>query len=494
MVAGLGRFFIIAGIMSDRQLHFVTGRLAEPALRKELDRLASREGFRFTIQVMPISVAALMTGPWIARRIELPPGTTAVILPGYAAAGWEAVQAVCPVPVRLGPRDLRDLPGMFGTPPDRSGFGQHDIAILAEINHAPRLEPDFLLQSALALAADGADIIDLGASPEGGWSAVGDAVRMLKDAGLRTSIDSFDPQEVGDAVRAGAELVLSVNSENAERARDWGVEVVVVPDLPADWQSMESTMERLDQWRVPFRIDPILEPMGVGFSHSLHRYVEARKRWPNVAMMMGIGNLTELTDADSAAINLVLLGFCQEQEIRSVLTTQVINWARSSVRECAIARQMVWYAVRQGIPVKRISNQLLVARDERAFELDREWLEQLAAGIRDRNYRIFSDDRGLAVAGDGRLWQGRDPFAIFDAMLESQSAALDPSHAFYLGYEMCKAELAMQLGKQFTQDQSLDWGYLTHHEPDRHRLKRRLARRDPAQREVKEPEEGPLEP
>ena len=57
-------------------------------------------------------------------------------------------------------------------------------------------------------------------------------------------------------------------------------------------------------------------------------------------MMMGIGNLTEMTDADSAPINVLLLGFCQETGIRSVLTTQVINWAHTSVRECDLARRL----------------------------------------------------------------------------------------------------------------------------------------------------------
>ncbi len=36
-------------------------------------------------------------------------------------------------------------------------------------------------------------------------------------------------------------------------------------------------------------------------------------------MMMGIGNITELTDVDSAGINMLMLGICQELRIESVL-------------------------------------------------------------------------------------------------------------------------------------------------------------------------------
>ena len=62
-------------------------------------------------------------------------------------------------------------------------------------------------------------------------------------------------------------------------------------------------------------------------------------------MMMGVGNLTELTDVDSAGVNTILIGFCQELGIRSVLTTAVINWARSSVREIDLARRLAHHAV-----------------------------------------------------------------------------------------------------------------------------------------------------
>src|SRR5207344_3585358 len=105
---------------------------------------------------------------------------------------------------------------------------------------------------------------------------------------------------------------------------------------------------------VPFRIDPVTEPIGCGFAASLGRYLEVRRRYPDAEMMMGIGNLTELTDADSAGINVLLLGFCQELGIRSVLTTQVINWARSSVAELDIARRLTYYAVTNHVLPKRL--------------------------------------------------------------------------------------------------------------------------------------------
>ena len=62
-------------------------------------------------------------------------------------------------------------------------------------------------------------------------------------------------------------------------------------------------------------LDPILDPIHFGFSESLARYRELRARLPEAEMMMGTGNLTELTEADSAGVTAMLLGVCSELRI-----------------------------------------------------------------------------------------------------------------------------------------------------------------------------------
>src|SRR5207248_249268 len=114
-----------------------------------------------------------------------------------------------------GPKDFRDLPEHFGQrsgPPP--GYGAFDIQILAEINHAPKLTRDEFLREARRLRGDGADVIDVGCDPGGTWAGVGDAVKALRDDGMRVSVDSFNAVEVEAALAAGAELVLSVNGSN----------------------------------------------------------------------------------------------------------------------------------------------------------------------------------------------------------------------------------------------------------------------------------------
>jgi len=448
---------------------FITGKLAEPALRRTLADLGPRAGFESSVAVLPITVAALMTAPWVARHLTVPAGIDRVVLPGWCAGDLAAIEALARVPVERGPKDLRDLAAFFGKesgPPP--GYGAHDITILAEINHAPRRTRDELLAQAKALHAEGADLIDVGCDPGARWADVGDAIQALRDAGLRVSIDSFDPAEVEAAVKAGAELVLSVNTSNLAAARSWDCEVVAVPDVPATLEGLDRVVEALAGWGVPFRIDPVIEPIGFGFAASLGRYLEVRRRYPHAEMMMGVGNLTELTDVDSAGVNVLLLGFCQELGIRSVLTTEVINWCRSCVRELALARRLVHHAVTQHMLPKQLEPDLVLLRDPRVQEYGEATLAELAGRVTDCNFRLFAE-RGMILVINGKMYlQGSDPFDLFEQMQGREE--IDAAHAFYLGYEMAKAVTALTLGKNYVQDQALRWGFLTRAE-ESHREK-----------------------
>lgn len=447
---------------------FLTGKLAEPALRRLLEELAPRVGFQYTVAVLPITVVALATTPWIATHFKPQVPVDRIILPGLCNGDVGLLVAAWgELPITRGPADLRDLPEYFGAQDtNTSDYGKFDIEILAEINLAPDLSPLDLLRQAKNLRADGADVIDLGCIPGSRWGGVADAVKMLRDEGLRVSLDSFDAWEAEQAARAGAELVLSVNRANRDAAADWGCEVVAVPDTPAECAGLAETIDFLQARGVPIRIDPILEPVAFGFAASLGRYLETRKLYPEIEMMMGVGNLTELTDADSVGINVLLLGFCQELGIRSVLTTEVINWTQSSVRELDLARRLMWYAYQHKVLPKKREPNLILLRDPKLREHGDENLRELAAHVTDANFRLFAERGQLHVINRDMYLTGTDPFELFREMV--QRTPIDSAHAFYLGYEFAKAVTALTLGKNYTQDQALRWGFLTVPEKSRH--------------------------
>jgi dihydropteroate synthase-like protein len=439
---------------------FLTGKLAEPALRRTVAELAPRAGFEPVVAVLPITVVALATTDWIARHTGRPEGVERVILPGLCAGEINVLAEEWGVAVERGPVDLLDLPDFFGAERDsRAGYGGFDIAILAEINHAPRLPLADVRRRAQQAHADGADIIDLGCDPGSTWSGVTDAVRALRDDGLRVSLDSFNIDEAQGAAGAGAELILSVNRTNRAAARDWGCAVVAIPDVPETLEGLDQTMDVLTAARVPFRIDPVLEPIGFGFARSLGRFLEVRRRYPDAEMLMGVGNLTELTDVDSAGVNVTLLGFCQELGIRSVLTTEVINWARSSIRELDLARRLVFHAYGQHVLPKHLEPGLVLLRDPKLREHGAQTLAELASRVADRNFRLFAERGSLHVINADMHLEGTDPFALFEEM--QRHTPIDPAHAFYLGYELAKAVTALTLSKNYVQDQALRWGFLT---------------------------------
>ena len=463
--------------MNDDAEHvlFVTGRLAEPALRTVVDSLSQKEGFRAEITVLGISVAALMHVDWVARKLSVPAGVSRVILPGWCQGEIAKLEKKFGVPFQLGPKDLRRLPQFWGSdsvePIDLTAY---DIEILAEINHAPMLSEQELLRIATQYREAGANLIDYGCLPGESSKTVREHIRLLIKEGFRVSIDSFNRLEVEAAVEEGAELVLSCNSSNLAWAANLNAELVVIPDDFSNLSTMQPVIETLLEKGKKIRLDPILEPIGFGFFQSLQRYAQTRQMWPDLPVMMGMGNVTELSEVDSAGVNFLLIAICQELQVTSLLTTQVINWARSTVQELDAARRMIKYAIdHQQIP-KHIDSSLVMLRDPYLYPRSQEELERMAAKIKDPNFRIFAEQDGLHLMNRDGHWIEDDPFELLKKI--EQESKVDVPHAFYLGYELALAEIARRLGKQYTQDEGLDWGGLnpkkTSHEI-RHELRKK---------------------
>ena len=325
------------------------------------------------------------------------------------------------------------------------------------------------MAEALLLSGSGADVIDLGMVPGESWPEVASATRQLVAAGLRVSIASFARPAVEAAIAGGAELVLSCDTSNLDwlspLAADSGTAVVAIPEMTAGLDSLDPVLHRLQADGVDLRIDPVLEPIGLGFAASLERYFEARRRWPEAEMMMGTGNVTELPEVDSAGVNLLLAAICEELRIGSVLTTEVINWCRTSVAELDFSRRLLHHCLKNGVLPKHLDSSLVTLRDPSARGERAGALEQLAGALTDPNFRIFVEHsdrrRGLlhVMNRDGH-WQHTDPYQLFDKVAAA-GTELSAEHAFYLGYELAKAHTALTLGKRYVQDQALSWGWLT---------------------------------
>jgi dihydropteroate synthase-like protein len=377
--------------------------------------------------------------------------------------------------------DLREIPAYFGGAAARHDYGAWDIEIVAEINNARAERARRCAPPPSYFRASGADIIDIGCTP-GSRSRAGDVVRELVGAACASASTRSIPDEIRTAVGAGAELVLSVNGRTSSRAAISPAPGARrrVPDLAAGSTRWIRAREAGAVGR-RYLIDPILEPIGFGFMASLERYAAVRRRYPDAAMLMGIGNLTELTAADSTGVNALLVAICQELGVRAVLTTEVIPWARGAVREVDIARRLMHYAVTRHTIPKGVDDRLVTVKDPAVLAFSEEELRALQTQITDPNFRIFADREGITVLNNERFVRSADPGRLTD--LFTQLEVTEPMHAFYLGRELARASLAVTLGKTYRQEGALSWGYLTTPDEavaDRVRLTQRSKPKPPA--------------
>jgi dihydropteroate synthase-like protein len=432
---------------------FLTGHLALPRLQKVLAGMEA-PGFTWSVIDVGVKVAALMTEPIISRRLPRPLDATRIMLPGRCRANLQRLSAEFGIPFERGPEELKDLPAFFGKGGRDLDLSRTDIRIFAEIVDASALAVAEIVHRARAMRAAGADVIDLGCLPDTPFPHLGDAVRALIAEGFAVSVDSADPAELQAGARAGAQFLLSLTERTLSIAAETRTTPILVPASHGDLASLLRAAEAADRLGIKVILDPILDPIHFGFMGSLARYAELRQRLPQAEILMGTGNLTELTDADSGGVTAALLGICSELQIRNVLVVQVSPHTRRTIEEHDAARRMMFAARADHSLPKDYGGALLQLHDRKPFPNRPEEIAELAAQVTDRNFRIEIAEDGIHVYAHGVHHIATDAFSLFPKLGLGDDAA----HAFYLGAELQKAEIAWRLGKRYIQDEPLDWG------------------------------------
>jgi dihydropteroate synthase len=436
-----------------QKLLFLTGHLAEPRLTETIAGVGLPDG-SWRVHNIGIKVASLMTDAIIRNRLKGPLEAERVILPGRVRMDLQLLTDHYGVPFERGPDELIDLPqflGKGGTPPD---FSKHDLRIFAEIIDAPGLPLDVIVARALEHKEAGADVIDIGCQPDVPFPQLEEVVRALKKLRLKVSVDSGDVSELARAAKAGADYVLSLDETSLDAVAGTACVPILVPKPHGDLDSLIRAIELAEKRNIPHIADPILDPIHFGFTISLERYAELRRRCPDTEILMGTGNLTELTDADSQGVTAMLLGVCSELRIQNVLIVQVSPHTRRTVHEHDAARRLMYRAREDQSLPKGYGGGMLSLHDVRPFPSTGEEIARGAAGVRDDNFRIEVGADGIHIYNRHGHQVATDPFDLY-AKLGVES---DGSHAFYLGYELAKAEIAWTLGKRYAQDNPLDWG------------------------------------
>ncbi|MCB1888925.1 MAG: dihydropteroate synthase [Rhodocyclaceae bacterium] len=432
---------------------FLTGRLAQRNLEKVLAAI-DPPLFTWEVREIGLQVAGLMTADMIRRRVEAPIAADRVMVPGRCRGDLDALSAHYGLPVERGPDELKDIPRHFNRAARGVDLSRYETRIFAEIVDASTLSVAQIVERGGYLRSQGADVIDLGCLPATPFEHLEAAVAALKAEGHRVSVDSLEPDELLRGGRAGADYLLSLTPDTLWIADEVAATPVLIPREPADEASLHQAVERFLADGRPFLADSILDPIPFGLLGSLCRYQRLRERFPEIDIMMGVGNVTELTEADTSGINAVLFGIAAELGVAAVLTTQVSPHARRAVREADVARRVMFAAREtQSLP-KGFSDALMTVHGRRPFPDGPDEIAQAAAAVKDPNFRVQVSGDGIHVYNRDGLFTHTDPFELYPELgLEA-----DGGHAFYMGVELARAEIAFQLGKRYVQDRPLDWG------------------------------------
>ena len=437
--------------MSEHLL-FLTGKLAEKQLHSILKKM--QPDFSYTVHQLGLKVAGLMTTEMVARRLKETFNANRIILPGRCRGDVEALSNELGLPVERGPEELKDLPEYFGKAAHHYDLSRYRINIFAEIVDAPNLNVGQIIARAEYYQRNGADVIDLGCLPNTPFVHLEEAVQALKEQGFKVSVDSLDGNDLLRGGKAGADFLLSLHESTLWLADEVSSIPVIIPEQHQNLASLDRAIAVMEAKNRPFLVDPILDPIHFGFTESIVRYHQVRRRHPEAEMLFGAGNITELTHADTAGMNMLLLGICSELNINNILATQVSRHACRAIKEADRARRILLAAREQDMLPKHIDPSLMALHEIAPFPYSAAEIKDLAKQITDPSFRIQVSEEGTHIFNRDGIHTATDPFAFYPKLAVEN----DASHAFYLGVELARAEIAWQLGKRYTQDQSLKWG------------------------------------
>lgn len=431
---------------------FLTGKLAEKQLRQILQKMQPE--FTYTVHQLGLKVAALMTTDMIGRRLKDTFNADKIILPGRCRGDIDSLSAELGLPIERGPEELKDLPIFFGQAAHHYDLSKYKVKIFAEIVDAPNITVDEVVKRAFYYKSNGADVIDIGCLPGTKFPHLEDIIGTLKQEGFTVSIDSLEDDDLLRGGKAGADYMLSLTNKSIWIADEVESTPILIPDSHGDLSSLEHAISVLQAKNKAFIVDPILDPIHFGFTESIVRNYNFRQQYPDVEMMMGVGNITELTHADTSGMNTLLLGLCSELNINHILATEVSKHACRAIREADHARRIMYAAEQNNTLPKHIDSSLMTVHDTSPFPYQLDEIQDFAAEIRDPSFRIQTSPDGIHIYNRDGLYSATDPFELFPKLQVDS----DGGHAFYLGVELARAEISWQLGKRFNQDQALDWG------------------------------------
>ena len=362
------------------------------------------------------------------------------------------------------------------------------MRVLAEIANAPFLSKEALINKCQYFVDSGADMIDIGmAAGEDFSHKVPELISTLRPiVGDRPlSIDTLNTKEIKVAAENGIDFVLSLdlgnNGDVKEILKEKNIPAVLLPTNFSKGISPETPLERVnamhqlikDTEGIKYVADLILDPVN---SSSIVESIIACHEFHKVnpaPMFFGVGNVSELMDADSGGVNVLLAGIGMELGVSILFTPEESGKTRGSVYELATASKMMFLAKHRksipkdlginlvafkdkhkrndiilnemdGIPQTRREKPLKFIRDKAgSFKISIEYKTTVAKSLITATH-FKKNKPDLVIVGHSAK-------EVYEEII-SKNLVTRMEHAAYLGSELQKAEIAMITGKEYVQD------------------------------------------
>lgn len=496
----------------------VTGKVACEHVEEIARKLQRSLSVFIEVICLPIPVAAMISAEYLKRElprhVEKISGASLIMVPGFSSGDMSEVSKIIGVEVVKGPKYATDIPlalelllkgvKLSSKDPADEVIGEFLRAREAEIlNEARRRSRDKSLfyigdlpvSSEYPLVVgelyvneefgaprsvmEQADVVVVGATYGSSAERIKPVIERVRLAGKPVGLDTPDYtvlEELLDVV----ELVNAIPSDDLEwvlRKEEKLKNKVLVLTSPQvkPGERVSTLLGAYNQLRnrgfKRLVLDPVLSPPLSGLAESLQAYSMLKRVAPEVPVLMGVGNVTELSDVDSVGLNALLAFIGVEIGVELFLTTEASPKTRGCVSELRRALNLAVLARDTRKPPKDFSVNMLYLKSKKRVPTPpripgvsvtatnvhkstpdpkgyfRIWVDHEEGTIVLQHYERSSTQPKLEI-------RGSDPFAILKTVLDMDLLSrLD--HAFYLGYEVAKARIALKTGREYEQDREL---------------------------------------
>lgn len=501
------------------KIALVTGRIAYEMVREVAEKIMRENpGVEITVIQLPIPVAAMMTSEYLLR--ELPRHIDSlrdkdyVIVPGYTRGDVSLVSRELGLRIIKGPRYIYDLPQMvkyilkgveFSTIESADSILEAEkekieVEVLREAREKASVDKYFDINGIpvskhyplvvlevyadtprdlekYRVAASHADLISIGV-PIG--FDLSKTQRIIEEAktlfNKPVGIDTGDMDIINELSRQ-VDFINGVSIENIDVLTSMihairEKPIILVGGRGVEPKKLVSTARYLREHGLEkIILDPVLQPPLQGLIESLTAYIEVKNMQSEFPVLMGVGNITELVDADSIGLNALLAFIGVELGVELYLTAEASVKTRNATLELKKALEMAVIAKKLGKPPKDLTLNLLVLKDKKLKTSIPVRAENRVVAVEKSPwkpdpkgfFKIFVDHSNKTIIvqyykyGENKPVleiESRDPYAILNTIIDRELAS-DPKHYFYLGYELAKAKIALSLGKEYEQDREL---------------------------------------